>query len=54
MKIFDAGPDSSVLVYRQKKNLWEGPFPLVSNDGRKTAIVYTGKRPVPFFIAAVK
>ena len=54
MEIFDVPPGSEVLVYREKKKRWTGPFILRNYDGIKTAFIDMGKFFEPFSIVNVK
>ena len=54
MDVFSIMPGSDVLVYREKKKIWDGPFKLIRYDNYKTAYVRTGKLIEPFSITAVK
>ena len=54
MEIFDVPPGSEVLVYREKKKRWTGPFILRNYDGIKTAFIDMGKFIEPFSIVNVK
>ena len=54
MDVFGICPGRNVLVYREKKKVWEGPYKLFKYDNYKTTYVDTGKEIEPFSIAAVK
>ncbi len=52
--VFNIPPGDQVLVYREKKKLWDGPFKLYRYDDYKTADVKSMARHNPFSITAVK
>eukprot|EP00171_Calliarthron_tuberculosum_P023668 IDg23668t1 len=54
MDVFNICPGSKVLVFREKKKQWEGPFILHKYDNYKTAYVEINGTITPFSITVVK